>query len=204
MDRLAWDLGDPAGEMKSASGQNLGDWNFLLNAGFDNRWHPMKGPMVTQTLQDIIGHEPHHWRGDRDGLEEFNATFEGLQGDDEQLSPAEMQEFEDFLATIHFPPNPYRGLDNSLPADLPLPNFFAAGRQAPSGTPLPNGNAVVGHQIFNPPGFPADNPFQCASCHTLPTGLGPNVERRNGELVEIPPGPNGEAHLGFVSIDGAR
>ena len=31
----------------------------------------MKGPMTTQTMIDIIGHEPHHWRGDRDGLEEF-------------------------------------------------------------------------------------------------------------------------------------
>ena len=29
----------------------------------------MKGPMTTQTMQDIIGHEPLHWRGDRSGLE---------------------------------------------------------------------------------------------------------------------------------------
>lgn len=28
-------------------------------------FHPMKGPMTTQTLQDIIGKEPLHWRGDR-------------------------------------------------------------------------------------------------------------------------------------------
>ena len=201
MDRLAWDLGNPAGEMKSTAGQNLGGWNLFTDGGFDAEWHPMKGPMVTQTLQDIIGHEPHHWRGDRDGLEEFNTTFDGLQGG-EQISDQEMQEFEDFLAAIHFPPNPYRNLDNSLPSDLPLPNFFAAGNQAPPGTPLPSGSAVQGHEMFNPPGFPADNPFQCATCHTLPTGLGTNFELVNGNLVEIPTGPNGENHLGFVSSDG--
>ena len=42
--------------------------------------HPMKGAMVTQTLQDIINHEPLHWRGDRFGLEEFNGAFPGLLG----------------------------------------------------------------------------------------------------------------------------
>ena len=46
--------------------------------------------MVTQTLQDIIGKEPHHWRGDRDGLEEFNQTFTNLQGDDEMLTSQQM------------------------------------------------------------------------------------------------------------------
>ena len=201
IDRLAWDLGNPAGEMISTDGANLGLWNLFTDGGFDDSWHPMKGPMVTQTLQDIIGKEPHHWRGDRKGIEEFNVTFEGLQGDDEQLTDEEMQEFEDFLATIHFPPNPYRRLDNSLSNDIPLPGFFAAGNQAPSGTPLPNGSAVRGHENFNPPNL-ADNPFACSTCHTLPTGLGPNVQLVAGELVEIPMGPNGENHLGFVSSDG--
>jgi hypothetical protein len=30
--------------------------------------------MVTQSLQDIIGREPVHWRGDRPGIESFNGT----------------------------------------------------------------------------------------------------------------------------------
>src|SRR5262249_56547050 len=50
-DRLAWDLGNPAGNMKSTAGQNLGANIPGLNAGFQD-WHPMKGPMTTQTLQD--------------------------------------------------------------------------------------------------------------------------------------------------------
>jgi YVTN family beta-propeller protein len=111
MDRLAWDLGDPSETMKPVAGQNLGAGLPGLNTGFQP-WHPMKGPMTTQTLQDIIGKEPLHWRGDRDGLEEFNGAFLGLQGDDANLTPAEMQEFEDFLATIAFPPNPFRNFDN--------------------------------------------------------------------------------------------
>ena len=53
-------------------------------AGLDNLrpFDPQKGPMTTQTLQDIIGKEPHHWRGDRDGIEAFNGAFESLLGDD--------------------------------------------------------------------------------------------------------------------------
>src|SRR5690606_20475032 len=111
MDRLAWDLGDPSGDVKALTGQNLGANVPGLTTGFQP-FHPMKGPMTTQTLQDIVGKEPHHWRGDRDGLEEFAGAFFGLLGDDAPLAAPAMQEFEDFLATIHFPPNPYRTFTN--------------------------------------------------------------------------------------------
>ena len=202
MDRLAWDLGDPSGEMKALGDSNTGDWNFLLGFGFED-WHPMKGPMRTQTLQDIIGKEPHHWRGDRNGLEEFAGAFASLMGDDQPLPPDDMQEFEDFLATIHFPPNPFRNLDNSLPTDLGLEGFVSTGGVAELGTPLPNGNAETGFTLFRPPNF-MDSPFACSSCHTLPTGAGPNVELVGGQLQEIPLGPNGETHLGLNSVDGSN
>ena len=81
MDRLAWDLGNPAGDVKSVDGQNLAAGVLDDDAVFDD-FHPMKGPMVTQTLQDIIGKEPLHWRGDKDGIEEFNGAYPNLQGDD--------------------------------------------------------------------------------------------------------------------------
>ncbi|MDB6037285.1 MAG: hypothetical protein JWM99_1126, partial [Verrucomicrobiales bacterium] len=67
-DRLAWDLGNPAGDMKIFSSTNRNFSIFVPPA--TNHFHPLKGPMVTQSLQDIIGHEPFHWRGDRDGLED--------------------------------------------------------------------------------------------------------------------------------------
>ncbi len=192
MDRLAWDLGDPAGTVKA--------FNQNCPAGGCQDWHPMKGPMTSQTLQDIIFKEPHHWRGDRDGLEEFANAFRDLLGDDGPLPPADMQEFEDFLATIHFPPNPFRNFDNTLPTNLPLPGHFTTGRFGPAGQPLPNGNAVTGLNNYRT-GF-LDG-VQCVTCHTLPTGAGPDGTFVGGQFQPIPPGPNGERHLALVSQDGS-
>ncbi len=203
MDRLAWDLGNPAGEMKAlGTDQNLGGGVPGLDVGFEP-WHPMKGPMLTQTLQDIVTHEPHHWRGDRDGIEEFNGAFEGLLGDDEQLAPGEMQEFEDFLATIAIPPNPFRNFDNSLPTNLPLPGHFKTGRFGPAGEPLPNGNAVSGQSIFRPPRRLDGGALSCSACHTRPTGGGTDRTLSGGQFQPIPLGPNGENHLQLVSVDGS-
>jgi len=196
MDRLAWDLGNPAGDVKSDDDQNLGLFNpLLIDGGFEN-FHPMKGPMTTQTFQDIIGKEPHHWRGDKDGLEEFNSAFEDLLGDDERLTDEEMQEFEDFLATVYFPPNPFRNLDNSLPEDLPLPDHRSAGRYAPKGTPLPNGNAVRALEIYRFPRLASNGgDLACDTCHTLPTGQGTNKQLVGAnQLEDIEVGPDGEKH----------
>lgn len=220
MDRLAWDLGDPSGTVKLLSGtgnppqHNLGANIPGLHAGdtspaFEN-FHPMKGPMTTQTLIDIIDKEPFHWRGDRDGLEEFNDAFMTLQGDDQILTPQEMQEYEDFLATTHFSPNPFRNFDNTLPTNLPLPGQFANGRFAGSGglaegAPLPNGDAVRGLQIYRDQGSKLDSGnFTCVICHTLPTGAGTD-SRFDGvsAFTPIPAGPMGERHLALVSVDGS-
>ncbi len=190
-DRLAWDLGDPAGSMQTFAG-NCPD-------GGCEDWHPMKGPMTTQTLQDIIGLEPHHWRGDRAGIEAFNPAFEGLLGDDTQLTGFEMQLFEDMLASIHFPPNPFRNINNTLPTSMPLDGHFTIGRFGPAGLPLPDGNAQAGLNNYRT-GF-LDG-LQCVTCHTLPTGAGTNFAN-NGAGGEIAPGPNGEAHLQLVSLDGS-
>ncbi len=203
MDRLAWDLGDPSGSMNGIAGQNLGG-NFPgLNTGFQN-FHPMKGPMTTQTLQDIIGKEPHHWRGDRDGIEEFNGAFESLLGDDSQLTGAEMQAFEDFLATLYFPPNPFRNFDNTLSDDLALPGHFTTGNFGPAGVPLANGDAVRGLSIYRPPSLLDNNALACATCHTLPTGIGTNYTFQGPfqPFAEFPDGPNGEKHHALVSVDG--
>ena len=200
MDRLAWDLGDPGGEMKALTGQNLGMGLFGLNTNF-TPWHPMKGPMTTQTLQDIIGKEPLHWRGDRAGLEEFDEGFRLLQGDDGPLGAVEMQEFEDFLASIHFPPNPYRDVDNSLPTNVDLTGFVSFGRFSPPGTQLPDGNPVAGLDRYVDDAM--DGPLRCATCHTLPTGMGANVRLQGNRYEVIPPGVHGERHHALVSVDGS-
>jgi YVTN family beta-propeller protein len=190
LDRLAWDLGNPTGSMK-----------FLTNGNFandpparTNHFHPMKGPMTTQTLQDIIGHEPFHWRGDRDGIEEFNPTFKDLQGRDDELTPEEMQEFEDFLASLHFPPNRFRNFDNSLPSRVSLKGHTSLGRGTlPKGAPLPDGDARAGFTFFR-------NRLDggCAVCHTLPSGHGTDKQFVAGSWRPIPLGKNGEHHSAVV------
>jgi hypothetical protein len=163
--------------------------------------------MTTQTLQDIIGHEPFHWRGDRASLESFNPAFVDLLGADATLGDDEMRAFKDFLATIHFPPNPYRHPDNSLPTALPLPGHYTSGRFAMAGLPLGTGNAVRGLNLYTR-GL-LDAPFQCAACHTLPTGMAVNGPlftgfgglSAGGRIMAQ--GSHGENHLGLVSVDGS-
>ncbi|MBL9000256.1 MAG: hypothetical protein JNK25_03885 [Phycisphaerae bacterium] len=209
MDRLAWDLGDPSGVVEPLTGLNRGFGVPGLEPNTTSPafapFHPMKGPMTTQTLQDIIGHEPHHWRGDRTGIEHFNGAFIGLQGDDDNLTAQEMQEFEDYLATIYFGPNPFRNFDNSLPTSLPLPGHFRTGRFGNAGQPLPNGNARNGQTLYTgTSGRRLDNnAFTCVACHTLPTGMGPDMTLVGSVFQPIPPGPMGERHLGVVSVDGS-
>jgi len=192
-DRLAWDLGEPQGSMKFITNGNFG----RFPPSVTNHFHPMKGPMTTQTLQDIIGHEPFHWRGDRDGLEQFNSTFTNLQGAATGLTPTEMQQFKDFLATVRFPPNPFRRFDNTLSTNLPLPGHVALGRGTlKAGSPLPNGNAQSGLTRFRLSGTTG-----CIHCHTLPGGLGTDLRWTGSQWIALATGPNGEHHAAFSAIE---
>jgi hypothetical protein len=207
-DRLAWDLGDPQGAPKPLAGLNLGAGIPGLFPGTTTPafapFHPMKGPMTTQTLQGIIGVEPHHWRGDRLGLEEFNPAFVGLLGDTVQLTPAEMQEFENMIGTITFPPNPFRNFDNTLSTSMPLPGHFTTGRFGPAGQPLPAGSAVAGLALYRDGVRRLDGgAFACVTCHTLPTGAGTDTTFSAGQFQPIAPGPQGQRHIQVVSVDGS-
>lgn len=222
IDKLAWDLGNPAGNMVAVAGRNCGYGVETDRECHD--YHPMKAPMTTQTLQDIIGHEPHHWRGDKKGLEEFNGAFTGLQGRSSQLTDIEMQQFEDFLATIAFPPNPYRNFDNTLPTTLDLSRFESFGRFAlgggtgvTAGAPMLPGNAVNGLELYRTrpahmagPGGNSRRDNPCVMCHTLPTGMGANLtfvgdaatfpNAGSGVYVENAPGSKGEANLMITGL----
>jgi hypothetical protein len=116
-DRLAWDLGNPQADTLTEDHSDV------------IAFHPMKGPLVTQTLQDIIGHEPLHWRGDRQGIEDFNVTFTDLLAADAPLTTNEMQELKAFLSTIHFPPKPFAELRQFSSHE------FAAARNKGTGQP---------------------------------------------------------------------
>jgi YVTN family beta-propeller protein len=183
MDRLAWDLGNPAGSIVHVTN----------SAVFD--FHPMKGPMVTITFEDIIGHEPFHWRGDRANLQEFNQTFTNLQGAATALTTNELKEFKDFLATIHFPPNPFRHFDNSLATNVPLPGHHAIGQGVlPKGAQLPNGNAFAGMTRVALPTVGG-----CLTCHTFPSGLSRDFPAGLGQDASVlPAGPDGEHHLELI------
>ena len=197
-DRLAWDLGAPGGTMQPVTTTNRNFSRFAPAPGERHDFHPMKGPMVTQTLQDIIGHEPFHWRGDRDGLEQFNGTFTNLQGAAVSLTTNEMSEFKGFLATIHFPPNPYRTFSNTFPSTISLSGFTALGhREQPAGTPLPNGSPQQGMDRFRLQGQNG-----CIHCHTLPTGLGPhmNFVTNMNRWRDLPLGTNGERSVALIGV----
>ena len=121
-DRLSWDLGDPSGALDSV----LSASNNTGNTVGTTTVHPMKGPMLTQSLQDIMGFSTLHWRGDRDNLAAFNGAFVSLMGAPQQITAAQMDAFGAFLGTIHLPPNPYRNRDNSRPLSITLPNGLVA------------------------------------------------------------------------------
>ena len=120
LDDLAWDLGNPDGEIR----ENPGRGPFLPKADKPlPPFHPVKGPMRTQTLRGLANHGSQHWRGDRTGdaktaFKQFNPAFGDLVGlDAGELSEEEMQLFTDFTLQLAPAPNPIRSLDNVLRPD---------------------------------------------------------------------------------------
>ena len=156
-DRLAWDLGNPAGEPTPLKG-----FNRLKTAVVEASQPPVKGPLLTMTLQDIIGHPSMHWSGDKPDLGHFASAFVSLQGDNAPQSKASVAEFETFLDSIHIPGNPYRQLDNNYATNVKIPG--------PNGTVARVGNAALGSQEFE---------RNCRSCHHGHSGRG-DALRFNG------------------------
>ncbi|MCA9127110.1 MAG: beta-propeller fold lactonase family protein [Planctomycetales bacterium] len=185
-DGLAWDLGDPGGTM--------------FSNGTAITLHPMKGPLVTQTLRGLAGEKLFHWRADRPGLEAFNGTFEHLMGG-ERLTDGDLAIFVDYLQSIQFGPNPNRNRDDLL-------------SDQPTGT-----SARDGEQIFLSRldiGREGRNTFRCVDCHMRPNGAGTTgftgligqptkVAQLRGLHERIPLAGNGNRVVGFgFGADGSR
>lgn len=138
MDGLAWDLGDPRG---------------AFIPGFDDTFkgfHPMKGPMITQSLKSLDDTEPFHWRGERIGFLDFLPAFQKLMGRPTPFPFDDFSAFVEFLLTIQYPPNPNQNLDGTMP-------------NPPSGPSARRGEALfLTGKLFG------EN--DCVACHTLPTG----------------------------------
>jgi DNA-binding beta-propeller fold protein YncE len=164
MDQLAWNLGDPDEHVTT----NFNKASPGLPLGIDATFHPMKGPMTTQTLRGMATHGALHWRGDRvdgflgqDGCGEptgahcsevfsffnFIVAFEGLVGMEGTISATEMQKFAVFALQLMLPPNPIRPLNNTL-----------------------TGLALDGQNEFNAPFN--DGIAACEGCHELDPSQG--------------------------------
>jgi cysteine-rich repeat protein len=151
-DSLAWDLGDPFGAVVANPNP------FRLSFG-SPVFHPMKGPMTTQSLRGMADAGPMHWRGDRTGasdpggnaldedaaFKKFNPAFVGLLGRASQLPAADMQAFTDFILTVKYPPNPIRALSNAPTTAQNSGETFFANTAVDAGQP-------------------------CRFCHVLPLG----------------------------------
>ncbi|MCK6555045.1 hypothetical protein L6Q96_10770 [Candidatus Binatia bacterium] len=182
MDHLAWDLGDPDSNvafnpipirLENGAGVSSSPIN---GTGNTKHFHPMKGPMTTQTLRGMVNSGAMHWRGDRSNgffgrdafdsdlsFRNFVVAFDGLVGRAEKLSETDMQAFSDFALSLALPPNPVRALDNSLtPAQ-------AAGRAYFLGEDGPDSGG--GHRADGVP-FLADMGFTCNGCHVLDPAQG--------------------------------
>jgi DNA-binding beta-propeller fold protein YncE len=147
-DSLAWDLGNPDADMQQNPNPFDNDPNQVVAAGGTVAFHPMKGPMTTQSLRGMANHGPLHWRGDKTGaltepnaepssgaydtalgFMQFNQAFIDLVGRDAQIPDADMKAFADFILQVSYPPNPLRNLDDSDTPDQ------AAGRAFYMNTP---------------------------------------------------------------------
>ena len=189
MDDLAWDLGNPDDAVhENPIPINLGDplaitagkllFGFrgpINGTGRGNDFHPMKGPMTTQTLRGLATSGAMHWRGDRANgffgvdafdphlsFDNFIVAFQGLVGSVEQPPAAQMQAFTDFQLQVVPPPNPVRNLDNSLTASQAAGKSFYFGPRASDGLNVP----ILGGILTTFQGF------TCNGCHAVDASQG--------------------------------
>jgi DNA-binding beta-propeller fold protein YncE len=173
-DELAWDLGNPD-DLVTTSPIPSRMKGLLAHpktngTGIITDFHPMKGPMTTQTLRGMRNSGALHWRGDRStgffgddpfdpelSVNNFIVAFEGLIGRHALPSTADMQRFTAFQLDIQLPPNPVRNLDNSLTESQQRGrDFFTSDRRAAG----------------FPPSAGPDTGFSCEGCHRLDPAQG--------------------------------
>jgi len=146
-DGLAWDLGNPDGVLQPPPPQPF-PFSLALT-----QFHPMKGPMTTQTLRGLAGTGPLHWRGDRPDFQSFNAAFEELMGG-ARLSNPDINDYAAFGMTIAVPPNPHQRLDRTY-------------RTTPGNNNEADGLVAFQAQVAN---LPLIGQVGCTSCHAMPDG----------------------------------
>jgi hypothetical protein len=192
---LAWDLGVPENPVTSnpitinlagVAGIGLalfGTPGMINGNGQTAVFHPMKGPMTTQTLRGLANQGALHWRGDRangalgtaatDVAVNFNnfiVAFPSLLGAGPAQTPtvAQMNQFTNFQLQVREPPNPVRALNNSLTAAQQRGrNFYFGG----TGTRPRASDGIDLSGLFPVPGgggmVMGSSAFTCNGCHVL-------------------------------------
>jgi hypothetical protein len=84
-----------------------------------------------------------------------------------------MDAFTDFIMTVNYPPNPYRNLDDTMPASLTVPSQSGGGATA-------TGNPNTGRDLFINTNLDG-GVFTCNTCHALPVGTTTNLFNGNLE-----------------------
>jgi DNA-binding beta-propeller fold protein YncE len=200
-DDIAWDLGNPDDAVKKnpipinlgdAISVGIGKQLFgiktpLNGTGNTDDFHPMKGPMTTQTIRGLVNSGAMHWRGDRangffgvsafDPVLSFNnfiVAFPGLVGAEAQPSTADMQRFTDFQLQVTLPPNPVRALSNTLNAAQQRGENFFQGPRPSDGINIPNFGLVQGQTAFT-----------CNGCHEVDPAEGEFGTSKNASFEGI-------------------
>lgn len=180
-DSLAWDLGNPDETVIDNPGPFITELtNLVTGQPMEPVFHPMKGPMATQSLRGMASHGAMHWRGDRTGgndapseqpdggtfderaaFAKFNGAFPALLRRQTAIPDEDMAAFTDFILQLTYPPNPNRRIDNVLTADQ------EAGRKlfdtVNCGIPTaPEVNIAV---------------LKCSSCHAIDPDANPNTAK---------------------------
>jgi hypothetical protein len=173
LDSLAWDLGDPDGEVVPnplVRPRPFAHYPLLP-------FHPLKGPMTTLSLRGLRGAGPMHWRGDKNGggghlFDERRAfltsrpAFQTLLGKETELAPADMDKFVDFVLALRYPPNPNANIDGSL-------------------TPRQEAGKEIFESDGNPNGLGGSG-TPCTTCHAPPLGTSRLAVRTPEQDFKVP------------------
>ncbi|MEO0425243.1 MAG: hypothetical protein AAF184_23100 [Pseudomonadota bacterium] len=209
LDQLSWDLGNPDGLTEANPNPPVPTGDQVLP------FHPMKGPLSTQSLRGMSNHGPLHWRGDRTGgndpdsgdpfdvaaaFRAFNGAFEGLLGATAPLSDGQMEAFTDFALALTYPPNPIRALDNSLTTEQQLGEDIFRNRIGGQGVPCNDCHTVDKAQgLFGSSGLTggarAGQPMKVAHFRNLYTKVG-----FIGRIFSVPQPPVGDQIRGYGYI----
>jgi DNA-binding beta-propeller fold protein YncE len=184
-DATAWNLGNPDDDVSTAAipgkyteplvfaGAKLifGVKSKINGDDKPNNFHPMKGPMMTQTLHGMRNSGAMHWRGDRAtgiygtdvrdsnvSFLNFAGAFQGLVGNTAPMSKENMQKFADYQLNTYMPPNAVRNLDNSLTVAQQAGRDFYLGTRAADGINV----KISGVEVSQ----------TCNGCHTLDPSQG--------------------------------